>query len=231
MSPEYVNCNQCGARLEVAPTTNFVTCSQCGHALAVKRTATSLFTELAGIAPAVPRQVSQNTPDVQEQLSELRRDTELNRLDREWDRQREELMVRGRYGNRYQPTPTASIFTGIVAVVGGLIWMVFAFSIVNMDGPGGFFPFFGIVFILFGVGVSIYTYSKAMQYQQAENSYKRRRAKLLGEEAEKLFPERSEPRAEEPADEPESTDCLSCGANIPAFHKACPKCGWSYDRP
>ena len=46
MSLDRLNCNNCGAWLEVAPSANFVTCRECGARLAVHRTSTSTYTEV-----------------------------------------------------------------------------------------------------------------------------------------------------------------------------------------
>jgi hypothetical protein len=49
-------------------------------------------------------------------------------------------------------------------------------------GAPGFFPVFGVLFILMGAGFSIYAITKANAYQQAYRVYRQRRAQLLGEQ-------------------------------------------------
>ena len=41
-----VNCNHCGATLEVDAQTRFVTCGYCHSRLAIQRTGSSVFTEV-----------------------------------------------------------------------------------------------------------------------------------------------------------------------------------------
>lgn len=48
-----LNCNECGAPLEVAAGTKFVTCRQCGTRLTVVQTTTSLFTEIQEHSPSL----------------------------------------------------------------------------------------------------------------------------------------------------------------------------------
>ena len=171
-----VNCNNCGAPLEVAPTTQFVTCARCGTHLAIRRTGTSAYTEPQGQAATV-EELGRHLDD---QLAGIRLQNEVARLDREWGLERERYMISGRYGARYIPTPGMSILGGIVIVAFGGLWTAMATTIAGGAGvPFACFPLFGILFMLFGAGVSIYSFTKAKQYQQAYEAYRHRRARLL----------------------------------------------------
>jgi hypothetical protein len=93
-------------------------------------------------------------------------------------------MLTGRYGYRSMPSTATAALTAIVALVGGGLWTIFAFSLVSSgpfggSGPGMIFPCFGVFFILFGLGVALYQFSRAQQYQQAFERYQRRRRELL----------------------------------------------------
>jgi hypothetical protein len=178
MSLEIVSCNQCGARLEVASSTRFVTCRACGAQLAVQRSGTATYTE-----PASPQ--GDPLARVSEHLGEISQQNELARIDREWELEREQYMVWGRYGQRWVTTRPMAVGVGLIGAVFGVFWTVMAFSITSQFPPGfgigpAIFPFFGLVFIAAAVGMGIYWYSRAAQYEQAQARYQERRQKLLG---------------------------------------------------
>jgi hypothetical protein len=134
-------------------------------------------------APTAPESPAIDT--TQQQIEELRRENELARLDREWQMERERYMVTGQNSYRsYVPSRGASIFMGVAIVVGGIIWIIFTASITSNMPGGGFsaFPLFGILFILVGLGISIYNYTRANQYEEAYQRYQRRRNELLSDQ-------------------------------------------------
>ncbi|HVK05640.1 MAG TPA: SHOCT domain-containing protein [Armatimonadaceae bacterium] len=123
-------------------------------------------------------------------LEALRHQNELERLDREWDRERERYMVRGKYGTRYVPSRGMAIGMGVVSGVFGIFWMLLATDITrnglrSTTGGGGMggaflvFPLFGALFILAALFMAVDTYRKAVAYGDAEADYRRRRALLL----------------------------------------------------
>lgn len=211
MAPENVNCNQCGAPLEVAAGCNFVTCARCGTPLAVQRTASSIYTVRAETrsdftTPDLRRSVLppvevERSGDTEAELSELHRQNEcnrlenqLNRLDFEWERQKEQYMVSGRYGHRYLPAKGSSVAGGLIIAAFGTLWTIFAFGITTgftwslseeVFGPPPIirvlFPLFGVVFVLIGIGSSIHAYNKAEQYEQAYQAYQRERSRLFNQ--------------------------------------------------
>ena len=111
---------------------------------------------------------------MKDQLEEIKLQNEVERLDREWALERERYMVAGRYGHRYLPSRGMSLLGGAVIVGFGIFWTAMAASMGT-----GLFPLFGVLFILAGVGVSIYSSGKASQYEVAYQAYRRRRARLL----------------------------------------------------
>ncbi|HZT78776.1 MAG TPA: hypothetical protein VFA26_01020 [Gemmataceae bacterium] len=169
MSPETLNCNQCGAELHVPPTTNYVACMRCGARLAVRRQGDAAYTEPVGQDQGPPEPVA-------DQLAEIRYQNEIARIDREWQMEREQYLIRGRYGS-YVPSPGGSVLGGMVVVVFGIIWTMMA---VSMGAPL-FFPLFGLVFIFLGIGVSLWSHSKAVSYREAFERYRRRRASVRPE--------------------------------------------------
>jgi hypothetical protein len=194
MSIDRVSCSQCGEQLQVPDTTRYVTCGQCRTSLVVRRSGSSIFTEpVAGASPAPPasRATSPDLRDLQRQQEINRLENELNRLDIDWEREKEGYKVSGRYGHRYLPKKGASVIGGVVITVFGIFWTFMAFGITtgfNRDVPGnggggpGFpftcFPLFGVLFIVVGIGTSVYAYHKAGQYERAEQRYFDRKARL-----------------------------------------------------
>jgi hypothetical protein len=131
---------------------------------------------------------------LREEVAQLRRENAVARLDHDWERQRERYLVTGRYGRRYLPTPGISILTGAAVVGFGVLWTVLAYNMGMAVGGGfGCFPFFGVLFVVFGLLVSISSYSKAVRYRRAYDAYLRRRDELLAGDA--TGPETDEPRA------------------------------------
>ena len=211
MSQDSVNCNECGLLLDVASTTNFVTCGNCNTPLVVRRTGASIYTERAAaqtditdseykrvVSPSVDAGSAVPTGN---ELSELRRQQEinrlenqLNRLDLEWEQKKEKYMMTGRYGHRYLPNKGSSVGGGIVVAVFGILWTIFAFGITTgftwslseeQFGPPPIvrilFPLFGVFFVIFGISQSVRSYNKAEQYEQAHERYLSQRSKLFDE--------------------------------------------------
>jgi hypothetical protein len=114
-------------------------------------------------------------PGMEAHLEEIKHQNDVAQLDREWALERDRYMVAGRYGYRYLPTKGLSLLGGIVIVVFGIFWTMFA---AGMEAPI-FFPLFGVRFILMGIGVSVNAFIKATQYEQARQRYQQRRAELL----------------------------------------------------
>jgi hypothetical protein len=108
-------------------------------------------------------------------LEEIRNQNEVAQLDREWHNERERYMVVGRYGTRSIPSRGTSLIGGVVIAGFGTLWTVMAASM----GAPGFFPLFGVLFVLAGVGMSAYSFIKAGEYEQAYQRYQQRRATLL----------------------------------------------------
>lgn len=174
---ESLNCNSCGAPLQIPTTTNYVRCDHCQTNLRVQRSDGATFTE------AVDR-LAETTEDLAVQVNRLSRQNELNALDSEWERERESYMMSGKHGRRYLPTEasTGGTLFGIVAAV---LWTVFA-SVLTSGAPD-FMPFsiFKFVFPAFGVFIVVSlifslanNQRRAAQYVEAEDRYLRKRKAL-----------------------------------------------------
>ena len=106
--------------------------------------------------------------------------TEIAELDREWELERENYQVVGKYGRRYTPSKSSSVIQGMVITGFGLFWTALAFTITGRTsfGLARLFPLFGIVFIVLGIGSSIRAYGKAQQYEEVQERYRQRRRDL-----------------------------------------------------
>ncbi len=178
MQIESVNCNSCGAPLEVGATTKFVTCVHCGSRLAIKRTASSAFTETL-------EKLDQKTDAMAQQLAELRFHAELEKIDREWEQERQSFLTTDKQGGKHEPNAAAGMIGGAIAAGFGLIWTIAAFSMTTVFSDGGgapvifnCFPLFGLLFIGMGIWMFIKAPSAAANYDKAKADYRRRREAL-----------------------------------------------------
>lgn len=173
MEVSSVNCNNCGAPLEVGPGTNFVTCSHCGARLAVKRTATSSYTELM-------EHIDRKTDAISAQLAEIARQNELERIDREWDQERQGYLTKTKNGNQTEPNAAAGIVVAVVMGLFAVLWMGFTGTM----GAPFFFPLFGFFFLGVAVFVGFASVTQAKKFTEAKARYEqRRRAALAGKPA------------------------------------------------
>lgn len=120
-----------------------------------------------------------------EQLSDLRYQNELARIDREWEAERERYMITSRYGVRQLPTPGMGTVMAVVGGIFGMLWTVFAFALTSSAPDVGpfpvvkvVFPLFGVVFTIGAIATGLYARSRAIQYQQAYEAYLARRADM-----------------------------------------------------
>ena len=170
-----LNCNSCGAPLDVAAGTNYVTCTHCGARLAVKRTGNSAYTEIL-------EKLDQKTDAIAAQLEEITRHNELERIDREWEQEREKYLTRHKDGRLTEPHAASGIVMAVVGAGFGIFWMVVAARV------GGLMSLFGLIFIGMAVFIGIRTTRMADEYAKAQAQYRRRRAKALaGEQDEGPF--------------------------------------------
>lgn len=125
--------------------------------------------------------VANEVGDSSAHLEEIKRQNELARIDREWEMERKEYQVRGRYGARYTPSKAGSVGTGILFACFGVFWMAFTSSFPR--GPGLFelFPLFGLLPVFAGVHYAVVGYQKASHHERAQQRYRRRRRALLEE--------------------------------------------------
>jgi DNA-directed RNA polymerase subunit RPC12/RpoP len=167
---ESLNCNQCGASLDVDDSTRFVTCRHCGSKLEIKRNASSAFTEVLD-------RIDRNTVQAADDLRVIRLEQEIERLDREWQMK-----------NPGQPigsdNPIARAGGAAALIVFGVIWCLIAFGIGGGAASAGAPAIFTIVPFLMGVFGIIVIGSqvlKAFSAQPDGADLTRRRAQLVDE--------------------------------------------------
>ena len=135
------------------------------------------------LAEAAPPPVPADSQTAR-QIAELQRQNAVAQLDRDWDTERQQYMLRGRYGSRSVPTESGSIFSGIfVSAMGVLVLVLGSITASHPDsrGTGALLPLLGVAVILVGIISSVSSYSKAGQYRDAEQRYQENRARLLAE--------------------------------------------------
>lgn len=163
-----LSCNECGAPLEVPESAKYVTCGYCGARLTVQRTASAVYTE-------VLEAIDQRTERLAQDLETLKLQNELAQLDRDWDRDREKYMVRGKNGSRTVPA-TASSVIGVVFVIA---FGIFCIGVSVAGGVSVLVPLFGVLFIGFCIATLSMNIRKADAYANARSRYERRRRELV----------------------------------------------------
>lgn len=156
MRTESLACDNCGAPLEVPEQANYVRCNHCDSQLAVHRSQSVSYTELVD-------KIVQRADRLTDEVARLGYENELARIDRDWDRERERLMITDKHGRRYEPSMAGAM---IGAVIAGIIG-IFATA---LAGP------FGLVFLGIAVIAGVIGWVKASEFEAAKRRYRRRRA-------------------------------------------------------
>lgn len=163
-----LNCNQCGAPLEVPEKVQFVTCGYCSARLSIQRSGGAVYSQALDV-------VEKRTEQIADDLETIKLQSELASLDRQWMLDRDKYKVTGSDGEYSVPSQAGSI-VGVIVVAGfGLFWTVTA---VSMAAPI-FFPLFGIVFVILAIIGGISSLNKAAAYQDSHRIYEARRRSLL----------------------------------------------------
>lgn len=163
-----VCCQGCGADLQIDESIRFVTCNYCNARLEVVHDSTVTHTRQLD-------NIERTTARMADNLKVIELQNDLERIDREWDNQRNSLMVRGKDGHAAEPSSAGSMVGGIVTIVFGIFWMSMTLSM----GAPSFFPLFGLIFIGFAIFSMINGTVKASTYQREQGEYEARRQSLL----------------------------------------------------
>ncbi len=198
MKIESLDCNNCGAPVDVPENFQFMRCGHCNSRLKVHRETSAHYTE-------VLEEIQESTKELKSEVRALRLQGELRDLDDAWRAKRESMMVRAKDGSVSRPSIFMGVITGIVGVVGGGFFIAVTSSIPSRQptsrfsgsgfpGPGfpgrsvvesgppadlfSFFPLFGVLFMLVGIGMAIYFIARSREFDQAEAAHYERRRRL-----------------------------------------------------
>jgi DNA-directed RNA polymerase subunit RPC12/RpoP len=156
-------CDNCGAPLDVPDTARYATCGHCGSRLAVQRNATAAWTEVA-------ERIAGDTGRINEGVTLLTLQAELERLDREWEMQQGKVSRRGKDG---KPETAVGAFIGLLVPL-FVLYMIF--------GKGELAPTIVLLAIL-AIGALAALRSGAIARilgsDLTESDYQRRRAELV----------------------------------------------------
>ena len=167
-----VCCDSCGGTLDFPQGVSFVTCNYCKSKLKVKVTDSASFTE-----------VIEEVRAMSEDVKTIKSQNELERLDREWESQKELFMITRKGGYSYLPTDLNTFSHFIPILFGGLLGVgalsITIFSEGKIDGIIIFMFILSIMTTLFGFGLIQNRYKMKKLFLRAEAKYKDNRSKLL----------------------------------------------------
>ncbi len=102
---------------------------------------------------------------------------EPEKLDAEWEVERQRYMVVAKNGQRYVPSTGAAVVVGLFSVSAGLIWTMTTLALTHDLGAlAGVMPLFSLVFIVGGLAISFHQFRQAERYRNAYRAYQQRRA-------------------------------------------------------
>lgn len=162
-----VCCNHCGAPLEVTESTRFVTCQFCKAKLAVKHTSSTVFTE-------VIEQLAETTARMAGNLEVIEIQNDIEKLDREWEQDEQNYMVKTKHGQQRPGSPAGQI-VGAVVGVGFLIFWISSASSMGAPTP---FVLFGVVMLVIVIGSTVSSVGKFNAREAAHDGYQKRRREL-----------------------------------------------------
>ena len=158
-------CIHCGAALRVAGDATHICCQYCNSELRIVHEGDQVATEL----------VRAMQEDLGQRLEVIRLQNEIERMDREWNMEREGYMVTEKGGGRSVPSVIGSIFAIIAALVFGGIWLEGTSHV----GAPPLFTLFGFL-VVGGIVVSaIFGIVKAGSHDTAADRYQASRRQLL----------------------------------------------------
>ena len=168
MDLERLTCSSCGAALQVPEGVDLVNCRHCGSSLKIRRTDSVVFTEMLQSVKEQADRLEQTTEQLQVQY-------EMDQLDRDWERESAQLMVRGKYGHTSRPSKFGAVLIGSMGTAFGIFWTG---QVASHSGPKPLVAF-GMIFVLLAIGSSISMFVKAIQYERQQEYYESRRRELL----------------------------------------------------
>jgi hypothetical protein len=165
-----LTCNHCGAPLQVEEGTRYLTCRFCSSQLEVQHSENAFYTKVLQV-------LDQRTSEMAKDLDVIKRQNQLEQLERDWQREREDYLVRGQNGTTTIPSAAGSLIGMAIGIAIGVLWVGFTSS---LEGVPGFFPFFGVLVIIAVVFGSLRNLQKSIRYREREAEYHRRRQEFEG---------------------------------------------------
>jgi hypothetical protein len=171
-----LTCNHCGAPLEAAEGTKFLTCRFCSSRLAIEHSESAFYTR---VLEALENQTSALSQD----LETIKIQNEIERLDREWQMEREQLCDRSKTGQLAEPSEAAAGCLAAFQVVFGLFWFgiwLAAGQLMDSSFPV-FVSLFGLLISALAVATFLSGTQKARRYGSARSAYESRRSQLVAD--------------------------------------------------
>jgi hypothetical protein len=161
-----VRCNNCGAPLQIPEAARFVTCQHCKADLQVEQNADVVYTK-------VIEKLAQHIVETQSQLERIEAQQSLDRLDREWESKRREILGADAPSDAHH----CPSYWGLWGFGPLEILLLVAFGWIALTGSGerAFPMFFGA--LLLGFWFVVYL-SRYRRYRQELTDYLWRRSQL-----------------------------------------------------
>jgi hypothetical protein len=172
-----LTCNHCGAPLEVAEQTKFATCRFCSSRLAIEHSESAFYTR-------VLEALENHTTALSQDLETIKIQNEIERLDREWEMQREPLCRRTKSGQIAEPSVSEAGCLGAFQIVFGVVWFsLFLLASTASDYVllPGFLSFIGLFIALSGIVVFKSGVGKARHFESVRSEYELRRSRLVAD--------------------------------------------------
>lgn len=115
--------------------------------------------------------------ELRELLAKVQKQAELNRIDLEWERERQTYMVSVEGEKPLTPGRRSSAVVVLLCfVMLGVIGIVFYWTGTPSVEGGGMIT--AVIFVVFGILLGLWQYGRAAEYEQAKAAYRRRRKEV-----------------------------------------------------
>jgi hypothetical protein len=163
-----VCCQGCGADLQIDESIRYVTCNYCHTRLEVVHDQTVTHTRQLD-------KIERNTARMADNLKVIELQNDLERLDREWENRRRNLMVKGKDGHLSEPSSAGAVLVGIISVGFGIF-----FISATMDSRApALFPTVGFGIVVFAIVGMVRGKNKATAFRTGSARYHGERRRLV----------------------------------------------------
>jgi hypothetical protein len=172
-----LTCNHCGAPLDVPEGVNFFNCRFCSSRLAIERSASAVYTR-------VLEGLEQKTNEISQDLQTIKAQNEIERLDREWQVERDQLLIHRKDGRTAEPSVAGTIGSSLMLALIGLVWFIGSTSMSRggmNHGISSLFPILGLGLMGFSLVALIRGLQKARDFDFQRSTYEARRRQLIDE--------------------------------------------------